>query len=238
MAEDTAAVATSIPFLHLTQLNRFREAVGLAAASIQIHSDTIPIPDDTIRLLALSSIAEQGIHEPEVEDILRLAVSASSILAAEHPHIRNRALSSVITRLGVRATALAPPDYGHLQFAACAAIGDIRETLNLMIDRCLSESKTCRVVDPAIMAQLHHAAQRYLNAVARMPKADAANFVPHPEEAMATALTLHQHHHEVVTRQTVDLAAHCLRALLYPPERCLMAQPRNVEQLARCLKKT
>ena len=238
MAESTAAIATSIPFLHLAQLNKFRDAVGLATASTQIYSDTIPVPDDTIRLLALSAVAEQDLHEPEVENILRLAASAASILAVEHPYIRIRALASVTSRLGVRTAAFTPPDFGHLQFAACAAIGDIRETLGLMINRCLTESQACRVVEPAVMTSLHQAAQRYLNAVARMPKSEAANFVPHPREAMTVALTLHQQHAGVATQQTVDLAAHCLRALLHPPEHCLMARPRNIELLAHLLNKS
>lgn len=238
MAESTAAIATSIPFLHLAQLNKFRDAVGLATASTQIYSDTIPVPDDTIRLLALSAVAELDLHEPEVENILRLAASAASILAVEHPYIRIRALASVISRLGVRTAAFTPTDFRHLQFAACAAIGDIRETLGLMINRCLTESQACRVVEPAVMTSLHQAAQRYLNAVARMPKSEAANFVPHPREAMTVALTLHQQHDGVATQQKVDLAAHCLRALLHPPEHCLMARPRNVELLARRLNKS
>ena len=238
MAESTTVVATGFPFLHLAQLNKFCDAVGLAAASSQIYNDACPVPDDTIRLLALSAIAEQDIHGPEVDNILMLATSATSILAAEHPHIRNWALVSVVARVCFRTTALAPPDFGHLQFAACAAIGDIRETLSLMIKRCLTESQACRVVEPAVMTQLHQAAQRYLNAVARMPQNRAANFIPHPQKAMALALRLHQQHDGVATQQTIDLAAHCLHALLNPPEHCLMARPRNVEQLARRLGKS
>ena len=117
MAEDTPAVTTGIPFLHLAQLNKFREATGPAAAPIQIYNDATPVPDNTIRLLALSAIA--------------------------------------------------------------------------MIQHCLTKSRASRMVAPDVMKQLHHAPQRYLNAVARMT-AEATNFVPHTREAMAVTFSLHQ----------------------------------------------
>lgn len=229
------AVHSRISFIHLAQLTSFRAA--LSAAVIELGHDARPISPDALDRLRQAATAEQGLHEPAIEEILAEATALSLVAQADDPYIRNRAARMGVIKLTGKVAAMAPADFTDQHFDACAAIGEIREQIIAMIKRCLTEEKASRVTDHTMMTTLRQAMRCYVTAFAKMPKHKSQDplFSPQSQEPLTLILALAHRYEGNVTKETIDAVARVLRASIQDTGDGLIAQPRGLPELKRHL---